>query len=92
MFLTAFGIMILAAMHLVLAPPIGIIQAISRVSSKSIGFAKGIYDSTCVVISVLIGFAGVGFGIATIVSAFLVGRVLMLLQKTIGKSKIFQIS
>lgn len=94
-FFTAFGIMILVAMHLVLDPPTGTIQAISRVSSKSIGSVKVIYDCTCVVVSVLIGFVGthhlVGFGIVTIVSALLVGRVLTLLQKTIGKSRILRV-
>lgn len=88
-FFTALGIMIVVAMHLVLDPPTGTIQAISRVSAKSIGSVKVIYDCTCVIVSVLIGFIGthhlVGFGIATIVSALLVGRVLTLLQRTIGK-------
>lgn len=95
-FFTAFGIMILVAMHLVLDPPTGTIQAISRVTSRPIGSVKVIYDCTCVVVSVLVGFIGthhlVGFGIATIVSALLVGRVLTLLQRTVGKSRLLRIS
>lgn len=91
-FFTAFGIMVLVAMNLVLDPPTGTIQAISRVTSKSIGSVKVIYDCVCVIVSVLIGFISthhlVGFGIATIISALFVGRVLSLLQKTVGRAKI----
>lgn len=89
LFFTAFGIMLIVAMHLVPDPPTGTVQVISHITGKEIGTIKVIYDCSCVVISLLTGFLGthqiVGFGIATIVSALCIGRVLALLQKTIGK-------
>lgn len=86
---TAFGIMLIVAVNLVPDPPTGTIQAISRVIGKPIGTIKIIYDCSCVAISVATGLIGahhlIGFGVATIISAICVGRILLLLQKTIGK-------
>lgn len=54
-----------------------------------LGSVKIVYDCSCVVISLLLGIIGlhriVGFGVATIISAVCVGRILSLLQNTIGK-------
>lgn len=88
-FFTAFGIMLLVAMHLVPDPPTGTVQCISRFTKKKLGNIKIIYDVSCVVISLFISFMGLhkmlGFGIATIVSALCVGKILAFLQGTIGK-------
>lgn len=95
-FFTAFGIMVLVAMKLVLDPPTGTIQAVSHVTFRPIGSVKGIYDCVCVIVSALIGFIGthhlVGFGVATIISALFVGKVLSLLQKTVGKAGILRLN
>lgn len=89
LFFTAFGIMLIVAMRLVPDPPTGAVQAISRAAQKSMGAVKIIYDCSCVAVSLLIGLIGahkiIGFGIATIASAICVGRMLALLQTTIGK-------
>lgn len=89
LFFTAFGIMLIVAMHLVPDPPTGAVQVISRAVAKPMGSVKIVYDCSCVVISLLIGIIGlhriVGFGVATIISAVCVGRILSLLQNTIGK-------
>lgn len=86
---TAFGIMLLVAMHLIPDPPTGTIQAISRFTGKNIGPIKITYDCSCVGISLLISFLGahhiIGFGIATIVSAICVGRILAFFQGMFGK-------
>lgn len=88
LFFTAFGIMLIVAMHLVPDPPTGSVQAITRASKKKMGTIKNLYDCSCVVISLLISLLGthkvIGFGIATIVSAVCVGRILAVLQRTIG--------
>ncbi len=89
LFFTALGIMLIVAMHLVSDPPTGAVQAISRTAKKDMGTIKIIYDCSCVVISLLISLLGthriIGFGIATIVSAVCVGRILAILQGTVGK-------
>lgn len=89
LFFTAFGIMLLVTAQLVPDPPTGAVQAISRASKKAMGNIKIIYDSSCVVISLLISLLGahriIGFGLATVVSAICVGRILALLQGTVGK-------
>lgn len=89
LFFTAFGIMLIVAMHLVSDPPTGAVQAISRATKKPMGSVKIAYDCGCVVVSLLFGFIGmhqfIGFGFATIASAVCVGRILAVLQGTIGK-------
>lgn len=86
---TAFGIMLLVATDLVPDPPTGTIESISRFTKKKVGSVKVAYDCCCVIISLLIGLLvahqNIGFGIATIVSALCVGKLLALMQKTVGK-------
>lgn len=88
LFFTAFGIMLIVAMHLIPDPPTGAVQAISKAADKKMGHIKIAYDCSCVATSLLISFFGahriIGFGIATIASAIFVGRILSLLQATIG--------
>lgn len=89
LFFTAFGIMLIVTARLVTDPPTGAVQTISRVTKKPMGSVKIAYDCTCVLISLLLGLLGahriIGFGIATIASAVFVGRILALLQNTVGK-------
>lgn len=89
LFFTAFGIMLVVTARLVPDPPTGAVQAISRAAKKPMGSVKVVYDCACVVISLLLGLIGahriIGFGIATIASAVFVGRILALLQGTVGK-------
>lgn len=89
LFFTAFGIMLIISMDLVSDPHTGAVQAISRASKKNIGPVKIAYDCSCVVLALLMSILGLhhltGFGIATIASALFVGRILTLLQNTIGK-------
>ena len=88
LFFTAFGIMLIVTAHLVPDPPTGAVQTISRAVKKPMGSVKIVYDCGCVLISLLLGLLGVhrviGFGIATVASAILVGRILALLQSTVG--------
>lgn len=87
--LTAFGIMLVVAMHLVPDPPTGTIHAISEVTKKNMGSIKCIYDLMCVLFSLLVSFLvlheWIGFGVATIMSVIFVGRILAFFQKTVGK-------
>ncbi len=89
LFFTAFGIMLVVTARLVPDPPTGAVQAISRATKKPMGSVKVVYDCVCVLISLLLGLLGahriIGFGIATIASAIFVGRILALLQATVGK-------
>ena len=89
LFFIAFGIMLVVTARLVPDPPTGAVQAISRAAKKPMGSVKVVYDCACVVISLLLGLIGahrvIGFGIATIASAVFVGRILALLQATVGK-------
>lgn len=88
LFFTAFGIMLIVTARLVPDPPTGTVQTISRVAKKPMGSVKIVYDCTCVLISLLLGLLGahrvIGFGLATIASAICVGRILALLQSTVG--------
>lgn len=89
LFFTALGILLVSTAHLVPDPPTGAVQTISRAAKKNMGSVKIAYDCSCVVISLLISLLGthqiIGFGFATIASAIFVGRVLSLLQSTVGE-------
>lgn len=89
LFFTALGIMLIVSMYLVLDPPTGAYQAISQVTKKNLGTTKIFYDCSCVTVSLTISLLGahrlIGFGIATIASAVCVGRILSLLQSSVGK-------
>ena len=89
LFFTAFGIMLIVAMHLVPNPPTGAVQTISRAAKRPMGSVKIVYDCSCVAASLLISLLGahriMGFGVATLASAVCVGRILAFLQGTAGK-------
>lgn len=86
---TAFGIMLIVTANLVPDPPTGAVQTISRAAKKDMGNVKIIYDCSCVIISLLTGLLAthqiIGFGVATIASAVCVGKILALLQNTLGE-------
>lgn len=63
----------------------GFVQAIGERTEKDFGFIKNIFDASCVVITILIGFVFsgkiVGIGLGTLVTALGVGRVIALFNK-----------
>lgn len=75
---TALGMVCMIHMQLIQNPPDGLVHLISQKSGKELGKVKIIYDISCVLISVAISlyfFGDIrGFGLATIVSALAVGR------------------
>ena len=81
---TAFGMLLMLHADLIQNPPDGTVKTISKITGRKIGTVKIIYDWTCVGISVAIGFIFLhklkGFGVATVASAFLVGRTLTWMQ------------
>ena len=82
-FFTALGMVLMLNMKLVQNPPDGFVRLIAEKTGKELGSIKVIYDVCCVVISVSIGFIFLhqlkGFGLATIVSALCVGRLVTFL-------------
>lgn len=75
---TALGMVCMIHMQLVQNPPDGLVHLISQKSQINLGKIKIIYDVSCVLISLIISFLCFhefrGFGIATIVSALAVGK------------------
>lgn len=77
---TGVGAAMVLAMHLVPNPGDGIVQAVSEMINKSVGFTKNCVDLTCVCLTLLIGyiFTGsfIGIGIGTLIAVVGVGRVI----------------
>lgn len=75
---TALGMVFMINMHLVQNPSDGFVHLISKKTGKELGQVKILYDISCVMISLIIGFVCLhhmkGFGLATIVSALTVGK------------------
>ncbi|HHX36347.1 MAG TPA: hypothetical protein GX717_00020 [Clostridiaceae bacterium] len=67
-------------MQLVPNPADGIVQAIADKTGKSVGFCKNIFDTSCVILAVVIclvsGNPILGVGIGTLLSMIVVGRVI----------------
>lgn len=88
-FFTALGMVFMINMELIQNPPDGTVAQISKISGLELGLVKRIYDVTIAILTLLLDlvlFHDIyGLGIATIVSAYGVGKALSLLQKTIGK-------
>ena len=86
---TAFGMLLMLGMDLVQNPPDGTVKLIAEKCGREVGQIKIFYDITCVVLSVSIGLIVLhrveGIGIATIVSAIFVGRVLTWLRMLVSK-------
>ena len=77
--LLGFGVSIEVAPNVLLVPGEGIVRAISTVTHRRIGSCKVVFDTTLVLIAVVLSFVFFGYlnglGIGTIVSALLVGNV-----------------
>lgn len=82
---TAFGMVCMIRMALVQNPPDGTVRLISARTGLEFGKTKILYDIANVVLSVSVGliFLGkpYGFGVATVVSAVLVGRTVSWLNR-----------
>lgn len=75
----AFGISVEVAPDVLMVPGEGLVSAITRVSGKRFGSVKVIFDTTlmlCALMLSLLFFRGInGLGIATILSALIVGKI-----------------
>lgn len=87
-FFTAFGMVLMVNMNLVQNPPDGFVKVSAEVFEKEFGNVKIIYDICCVLISIGIGMIVLhqpfGMGIATLASAFFVGRLVTIFNKIFG--------
>lgn len=76
--LIAFGMVLVVHMELMPNPPDGTVRIISLRTGKELGTVKNIYDICCVLVSSVLSLAVFrrlyGFGVATVVTALLVGR------------------
>lgn len=87
-FFTALGMVFMLNMDLVQNPPDGSVRLFSKMTGTEMGKVKLGYDVLMVVgsniMSVMILGRFEGLGVATVVSVIFVGKVLTLLQRTIG--------
>lgn len=85
---TALGMVLMINMDLVQNPPDGSVKDLSNATGIEIGNMKLIYDFFMLITSTITGYLLLGdfrgFGIATIISALFVGKVLTLFQRIIG--------
>lgn len=88
-FFTALGMVCMIEMDLVQNPPDGLVKLISEKCGAGLGRVKIMYDVTMAVLSGIIGMVFLGklrgLGIATVVSAVLVGRCVSGMQRGISK-------
>lgn len=88
-FLTALGMVLMLNMDLIQNPPDGTVRQVSRMTGKELGFVKRCYDAAMVLLTLVLDLAffqdAYGLGLATVVSAFGVGKMVTILQKAIGK-------
>lgn len=79
---TGIGAALTVDMDLVANPGDAFVQAISMCIHKEIGLSKNIVDISCVIFSVILGFAVagklIGVGIGTLIAMVLVGRTIFL--------------
>ena len=80
----AIGVVLSVNMKLVPNPADGLVQEISFKMKKDFGFAKNLFDATCVMVTIAITliFSGSIFGIGagTIITAIVLGRLIALLN------------
>lgn len=90
-FFTALGMVAMISMDLIQNPPDGLVKQLSLKLNRELGTVKVGYDIACVVISVLIGILFLkhikGMGVATIVSAVFVGRMVTWMKKILQTIK-----
>lgn len=88
-FLTALGMVLIINMDMIQNPPDGCVKAISEKTGIEMGNMKLLYDFFMVITSTIVGYLLLGdfrgLGIATIVSAIFVGKILTGLQKCLGE-------
>lgn len=89
-FFTALGMVLMLRMDLIQNPPDGTVRQISRMTGKELGVVKRCYDAAMVLLTLLLDlicFQDIyGLGLATVVSAFGVGKTVTILQKTLGEN------
>lgn len=73
------------APNVLLVPGEGIVRAINAVTQKPFGSCKAAFDTSLVVIALVLSFALlggiVGVGVGTVVSALVVGRIVNVLNR-----------
>ena len=83
--LLALGIAVEVAPNVLLVPGEGIVRAINAVTQKPFGSCKAAFDTSLVVIALVLSFALlggiVGVGVGTVVSALAVGRIVNVLNR-----------
>lgn len=84
---TAAGMFLMLEMNLAQNPPDGTVALISKKTGIELGTVKILYDTSMTVVSVLTGWLLtkhiIGFGIGTVASAILVGRVLTWMRRKV---------
>lgn len=84
--LIAFGMVLVVHMELMPNPPDGTVRIISLRTGKELGTVKNIYDICCVLVSTVLSLLVFrrlyGFGVATVVTALLVGRFVRVFSRT----------
>ncbi len=84
-FLTALGVVITVNMNLVPNPPDGLTDLIGKKMNKDFGFAKNIFDSASIVMTILLCLLLsdhiIGIGVGTVVSVLMIGRTAAWLNK-----------
>ena len=96
MFVTAMGVYLCVKTDVVLTPTDGIVKTISEVFSLPFSAVKNVFDISLVAISAVLCLANstklYGIGIGTVLSAFVIGRIIKIYEKylpmeSIGKVK-----
>ncbi|HHV12586.1 MAG TPA: hypothetical protein GXX75_20125 [Clostridiales bacterium] len=86
-FLTALGVVITVNMNLVPNPPDGLTDLIAKKLGKDFGFAKNIFDSISILVTIIIClvFSGhiIGIGVGTVVAVVMIGRTAAWLNKVL---------
>ena len=84
-FLTALGVVITVNMNLVPNPPDGLTDLIGKKMNKDFGFAKNMFDSSSIVMTILLCLLLsdhiIGIGVGTVVSVLMIGRTAAWLNK-----------
>ncbi|WP_303863486.1 YitT family protein, partial [Alkalibaculum bacchi] len=85
---TAFGVTLMVGMDVVPNAPDGLVQVISGTLKKPFGNIKVVFDSSHVLVSIigsLVLFGDIeGFGLTTVVSALLLGRIINVMESLVG--------
>ena len=84
-FLTALGVFMTVNMNLVPNPPDGLTDLIGKKLNKDFGFAKNIFDSISIVMTIIICLVFsdhiIGIGVGTLIAVLMIGRTAAWLNK-----------